>query len=186
MRQERVSKDEAARKGSYISPEEMNTFWDNLDLLRNNPVNNELTKNRKQDISNAVKELGYTGKEAKQEIDKIWKFNKEMDKDNILSKMEGGSKKFEENLAKGAKESEMFNNMTPFEVADAAKIAPKETFFNWAPQTDMYKAGGSYISNLQGRTKYAGPVIEALVRQFPGQDKINLTVKEKPKKEKDE
>lgn len=185
MRPERVQSSQSARGKGYISPDEVKTFWDNIDLLRNNPVKRKIDKETKREISQQVDELGLTGKAAKQEKKNMWDFNRQMQADEVLAKMEGDSDKYMKNLDEGKKEAERFAGMSPYEVADAANIAPKETFFNWAPQTDLYKAGSSYVGNQQGRTKYMGMALDPLAKQIPGMEKIDLTVKEKPNKEKD-
>lgn len=64
----------------------------------------------------------------------------------------------------------------------------KETKFNWAKhkaQTARNSKVGediaSYITNLQGRTKYGGAVINYIAQGIPGlEDKVDLSVKEKP------
>lgn len=69
----------------------------------------------------------------------------------------------------------------------------KETRFNWAGakvkefgESDLGKMGSSYVTNIQGQTKYGGTMANGIAQGIPFvKDKVNLEVKEKPNVEKD-
>lgn len=90
----------------------------------------------------------------------------------------------------------ILNGKSPLDGIDVEDLAlsvgqkPKETKFNWAARkgselsnTNMGKAGASYINNLQGKTKWGGSAITTVGNILPPQlsEKIDL----KPKKKLD-
>lgn len=79
--------------------------------------------------------------------------------------MLGGKEKFNSNLQSG---KPRFENMSPYEVADAANIKPKESIFNWAFNTEGANRLKDYITNFQGQTRFATPVINGITQATLG------------------
>ena len=79
--------------------------------------------------------------------------------------MLGGKEKFNYNLQNG---KPRFENMSTYEVADAANIKPKESIFNWLSNTEGANRVNDYITNFQGQTRYATPMINAITQSTLG------------------
>lgn len=79
--------------------------------------------------------------------------------------MLGGKEKFNYNLQNG---KPRFENMSTYEVADAANIKPKESIFNWLSNTEGANRVNDYITNFQGQTRYATPMVNAITQSTLG------------------
>lgn len=79
--------------------------------------------------------------------------------------MLGGKEKFNYNLQNG---KPRFENMSTYEVADAANIKPKESIFNWLSNTEGANRVNDYITNFQGQTRYATPMLNAITQSTLG------------------
>lgn len=73
----------------------------------------------------------------------------------------GGKEKFEYNLQEGRPR---FEKMSPYEIADAAGVKPKETIFNWLKESEPANRVGDYVTNFQGQTRFATPMLNTLTR----------------------
>lgn len=93
--------------------------------------------------------------------------------------------KIKENVGAGKNATD---NIPAQDLATTAGVKLKETKFNWAKHKaeDAYNSqfaqdARSYITNLQGRSKYGGQAIKSISQAIPGvENGIDLTVKEKP------
>ena len=92
--------------------------------------------------------------------------------------MLGGKEKFNYNLQNG---KPRFENMSTYEVADAANVKPKESIFNWLSNTEGANRLNDYITNFQGQTRYATPMVNAISQSTLGPLANNIKI-EKTKK----
>lgn len=75
--------------------------------------------------------------------------------------MEGGAEEFAYNKVFG---KPRFEGMKPYEVADAAELAPRESIFNWAKNSPGVSRAADYLVNFQGQTRYATPMANAITQ----------------------
>lgn len=79
--------------------------------------------------------------------------------------MLGGKEKFNSNLQNG---KPRFENMSTYEVADAANIKPKEGIINWLSNSEGANRASDYVTNFQGQTRYATPMLNAITQSTLG------------------
>lgn len=79
--------------------------------------------------------------------------------------MLGGKEKFDYNLQNG---KPRFENMRTYEVADAANIKPREGIINWLSNTEGANRVNDYVTNFQGQTRYATPMVNAITQSTLG------------------
>lgn len=79
--------------------------------------------------------------------------------------MLGGKEKFNSNLQNG---KPRFDNMRTYEIADAANIKPKEGIINWLSNTEGANRVNDYVTNFQGQTRYATPMLNAITQSTLG------------------
>ena len=77
----------------------------------------------------------------------------------------GAEAKFDYNLQN---EKPRFEGMDPYEIAAVANVKPKERKFNWAKH-HVPESFSNYITNAQGRSKYAGTMFSQISKLDPTQ-----------------
>ena len=60
------------------------------------------------------------------------------------------------------------------ELSTLQKAQPKETIWNWAKSSPITTDAMSYMTNLQGRSKYGGHMINAISRFDPTNNFVNI------------
>lgn len=79
--------------------------------------------------------------------------------------MLGGKEKFNSNLQNS---KPRFENMSTYEVADAANIKPKEGIINWLSNSEGANRASEYVNNFLGQTRYATPMLNAITQSTLG------------------
>jgi len=153
-------------EGNSISMDDFRFYLQNKNLLRNRPWGPKPTDNKSL-------------------LEKAELYDPEMAK--ILKKgtTQSTMKKVKENIGAGKPATD---GISAQDLAMTAGRDLKETKFNWAKHKaeDAYNSqlandARSYITNLQGRSKYGGSLITTVSQAIPGVEKgIDLSVKETP------
>lgn len=83
---------------------------------------------------------------------------REQEEQHIINQMAEGAKKATQNEIEGKPWN---SNLNAVEAAGAAGIDPIETRWNWAKSSPVVKDLQSYITNFQGQSRYATPMLNA-------------------------
>ena len=75
--------------------------------------------------------------------------------------------------------------LSPEELKTVGGLKGKETFYNWATSKPYVSDAQSYITNLQGRTKYGGTMLGSIAQLVPGSTTTNY-LSTKPKVDKND
>ena len=83
---------------------------------------------------------------------------REQEEQHIINQMAEGTKKATQNELEGKPWN---SNLNAVEAAGAAGIDPIETRWNWAKSSPVVKDLQSYLTNFQGQSRYATPMLNA-------------------------